>query len=248
MRYFSICVVTCIVILIYSVNLTYAFDATLAWDANSETDLAGYKVYYGTTAGGPYSGSGSSEGASPIVVPLSSLLNRSSPEFTVHGLADGTYYFVATAYNTGGLESGYSNEVSAQASIPFTVTEDASVIEAEVATIKTAGGPIQNGWCLWSNGTLGEDISIPETGTYEVVVRAYGSPLGGIWPLMALSVDGAAAETVTVDTDVYKDYSFQVDLTSGVHSIEVSFLNDAWYPGVEDRNLYIDRFVIISPP
>ncbi len=77
--------VTCIVILIYSLNPSYALDVTLAWDANSETNLAGYQVYYGTTAGGPYNGSGSSEGASPIVVPLGSLTTPSSPEFTVHG-------------------------------------------------------------------------------------------------------------------------------------------------------------------
>lgn len=56
-------------------SLGYAMDVTLGWDANSETDLAGYKIYYGTTAGGPYNGSGSSEGASPIVIPLGSLAN-----------------------------------------------------------------------------------------------------------------------------------------------------------------------------
>jgi hypothetical protein len=38
-----------------------------------------------------------------------------------------------------------------------------------------------------------------------------------------------------------------VELTDGIHSIGVSFLNDAYDPGVEDRNLYVDRFVIISP-
>jgi hypothetical protein len=81
-----------------------------------------------------------------------------------------------------------------------------------------------------------------------VVVRAYGEPLGGIWPLMALNVDGVAGETATVDRGVYRDYSFQVELEPGVHSIGVSFLNDAWNPGVEDRNLYLDRLVIISPP
>ena len=124
----------------------------------------------------------------------------------------------------------------------------ALVIEAEDATIKTAGGLIDGNWCLWSNGTLGESISIPAAGTYEVVVRAYGSPLGGIWPEMALSVDGVGAETVTVDSTEYMDYVFQVDITPGIHTIGVSFLNDAWNPGVEDRNLYLDRFTIISPP
>ena len=85
-------------------------DVTLAWDANSETDLAGYKIYYGKTSGGPYDGSGSTDGASPVVVPLSSLLNPASPEFTVHGLPIGTYCFVTTAYDTEGYESLYSNE------------------------------------------------------------------------------------------------------------------------------------------
>ena len=53
---------------------------------------------------------------------------------------------------------------------------------------------------------------------------------------------------MTVGSDEYADYIFQVDLTAGVHTIGVSFLNDAWNPGVEDRNLYLDRFTIISPP
>ena len=88
----------------------FAMDVNLAWDANSETDLAGYKIYYGKSKGGPYDGSGSTDGASPIVVPLSSLLNPASPEFTVHDLPPGTHFFVATAYDTEGFESLYSNE------------------------------------------------------------------------------------------------------------------------------------------
>ena len=72
--------------------------------------------------------------------------------------------------------------------------------------------------------------------------------MGGIWPLMALNVDGMDAETVTVDSSIYMDYLFEVELDLGVHFTGVSFLNDAYNPGVEDRNLYVDRFVIISPP
>ena len=91
-------------------------DITLAWDANTEPNLAGYKVYYGTAQGGPYKGSGSPDGASPVIVPLSSLQNPANPEYTVHGLPESTYYFVATAYNGEGLESRYSNEATAPVS------------------------------------------------------------------------------------------------------------------------------------
>jgi len=88
---------------------------------------------------------------------------------------------------------------------------------------------------------------IQKTGTYEMVVRAYGSPLGGIWPLMAPSVDDLArqTQTVTVNFREFKDSSFQVELTPGVHSIGAAFLNDA-YNGLEDRNLYVDKIEIRS--
>ncbi|MBZ5499715.1 MAG: fibronectin type III domain-containing protein [Acidobacteriia bacterium] len=79
-----------------------AADVTLAWDPNSETDLAGYKVYYGTsprTYGAPIS------------------LGKQTT-FTVTGLSLGTYYFAVTAYNTAGLESGFSNEVSTTITAP----------------------------------------------------------------------------------------------------------------------------------
>jgi hypothetical protein len=128
------------------------------------------------------------------------------------------------------------------------ITSNILVIEAENASIKTAGGTINKGWELWSNGTVGENVRIPAAGTYEVVVRAFGSRLGGVWPLMALSVDDLVGQPVTVDSAKFADYSFQVELTPGVHSIGVDFLNDAYNPGVEDRNLYLDKFAICSPP
>jgi hypothetical protein len=74
-----------------------AGDVTLAWDANTEADLAGYKIYFGTAS--------RSYGA-PIVI-------GTQTTYTITGLASGTYYFAVTAYNTAGLESSFSNEVSA---------------------------------------------------------------------------------------------------------------------------------------
>jgi len=89
----------------------YGLDVTLAWDANTEPDLAGYRLHYKTDApGAPYTGTGATEGDSPIDV-------FDVTQFTVHGLTDGvTYYFVVTAYDSENNESGYSNEVSYDAS------------------------------------------------------------------------------------------------------------------------------------
>ena len=73
-----------------------AAQVTLAWDANTEPDVSGYNLYLGTSSG--------AYGA-PINV-------GNVNTFTVTGLADGkAYFFVMTAYDTFGNESGYSNEV-----------------------------------------------------------------------------------------------------------------------------------------
>jgi hypothetical protein len=56
-------------------------DVKLQWDPNSETNLAGYKVYIGTA---------SRTYGVPITIGL-------QPTYTVSGLAPGTYYFAVTA-------------------------------------------------------------------------------------------------------------------------------------------------------
>ncbi len=71
--------------------------ATLSWDANSESDLAGYKVYLGT-ASGVY--------GTPADV-------GNVTTFQIVNFSQGqTYYFPVTAYDSSGNESGFSNEVS----------------------------------------------------------------------------------------------------------------------------------------
>ena len=90
-----------------------AMDVTLKWDANQESDLAGYKIYYGNFSGSPYDGTGAGQGSSPIFVPLGNLDDPDNPQLTITGLDEQeVYYFAVTAYNTKSLESDYSNEVS----------------------------------------------------------------------------------------------------------------------------------------
>ena len=97
----------------FAVTQSYALDVTLGWDANAEPDLAGYKVYYKTgSSGPPYNGTGADQGSSPVTVPIRDLADADNPGYTVSGLSDSEVsFFVVTAYDTEGLESGYSNEV-----------------------------------------------------------------------------------------------------------------------------------------
>lgn len=70
---------------------------TLAWDANSETNIAGYRLYYGTQVG-----------SHPTMVDVGK-----STTWQLRSLTDAQkYYFVVTAYNTAGLESLPSPEIS----------------------------------------------------------------------------------------------------------------------------------------
>jgi len=93
------------------VSTASAASATLAWDHNQENDLAGYRLYYGS-AGGNYS----------KVIDVGN-----NNQHKVSGLAAGaTYYFAVTAYNTQGLESDYSTELSHTIGvITYTITASA---------------------------------------------------------------------------------------------------------------------------
>jgi hypothetical protein len=122
------------------------------------------------------------------------------------------------------------------------------VIEAETAAIRTEGGPYAGGgWNLWSSGRVGQPLRFQNAGSYGVVVRAWGSVAGGVWPEMALLVDGKAVKTVTVGRREPEDYRFNMELSAGVHEIAVAFLNDALV-GQEDRNLYLKQLTVTPPP
>jgi hypothetical protein len=122
----------------------------LVWDANTESDLAGYRVHYGTAS-----------------APYSSILAISSPTATISNLTNGyTYTFAVTAYNTAGAESPYSDSIS------YTVGSDELVPTAVLANISTRAD-VQTGDNVTIGGFIIQGV-IPK----KVALRALGPSLG----------------------------------------------------------------------
>lgn len=100
----SLILAICLVVCCFFGSQALAGSATVSWNANTESDLSYYKVYYGTS---PRSSSCTSGCYS------SSLNVGNVTSYTFSNLTNGsTYYFAVTAVDTGGLESGYSEEKS----------------------------------------------------------------------------------------------------------------------------------------
>jgi hypothetical protein len=105
---------------------------TLVWDPNSETNLAGYKVYWGA-APREY----------PNVANVGNVTN-----YTATNLAHSRiYYFAATAYNTNGVESDFSEEVMA-------ATPGIRLLTNTVQRASSPGGP-------WTNVAM-QVVEIPD--------------------------------------------------------------------------------------
>lgn len=86
-----------VLVLVVMVGFAHGASVRVNWNANSEPDLAGYRVYYGTL--------------SRTYVEMRDVGRVTSAD--VEGLSQGrTYYFAVTAYDASGNESAFSNEAS----------------------------------------------------------------------------------------------------------------------------------------
>src|SRR6184192_3316380 len=101
-------------------GISFAGDVNLAW--NASTGAAGYKVHFGTASG--------AYGTSVDV--------GTRTTYTVTGLAAGTYYFAVTAYDSSGVQSGFSNEATAAVTGGDTTPPVISAVSSSSVTFSSA--------------------------------------------------------------------------------------------------------------
>lgn len=148
---------------------------TLAWDPNPDSNLAGYKVYYGT-ASGSYS----------IVVDVGNWTT-----LTISSLEAGkTYYFAATAYAASGEESSKSNEIRYDTSVPDShlLSAAGGSNDKSSYTINASAGP---------NGSISPsgNITVLKGSSKAFVIR----PNFG-YRIVRVNIDGACIDYVTSHT------------------------------------------------
>ncbi|MBI2298356.1 MAG: hypothetical protein HYU66_05285 [Armatimonadetes bacterium] len=98
---------------------------------------------------------------------------------------------------------------------------------------------------LASTGTVTGPIDVPAAGSYVIAVTGWGSPCNQVFPVVAVSVDGAALGEVYLGSRAPADYGVAARLTAGRHTLLLRFTNDANSP-TEDRNAFLDRIRVVA--
>lgn len=162
----------------------FATNVALQWSPDTDTSVVGYKVYYqADSSTQPFTGTGATNGASPINV--SNLTSA-----TISGLDPShAYYFAITAYNAAGVESSYSNIASIPETQPPTVSITSPTSGASVSgTVSVTASASDNVGVtkveFYVNGALmATDTTTPyvyswntaglAAGTYTLMAKAY---------------------------------------------------------------------------
>ena len=93
-------------------------------------------------------------------------------------------------------------------------------------------------------GSASQTIDFPAAGNYRIGVRARGTPCFGVYPVARITVDGQPCGEVSV-TDRWETTGVAGEATKGKHRVSVAFINDASDPPREDRNLFVDKVLIV---
>jgi hypothetical protein len=196
---------------------------TIAWDRNTESNLAGYIVSYGTAAG---------QYTQTADVGLSTTWSLNVTDTK-------TYYFRVQAYNTEGVRSGYSNEASGSAGVTTTPppapagSRPIMAIDLPVKNSTVQPGFVIAGWAADLGSTSGSGVDAvhvwaypnPGSGTPPVFVGAgkmgYNRPdVAAAFGAAQVALSGFNVTTADLAPGVY-------DLTIFAHSVIAGTFNNS---------------------
>jgi tetratricopeptide (TPR) repeat protein len=109
------------------------------------------------------------------------------------------------------------------------------------------GGP---GWMsVHSNATFDLPVMAPEAGWYRVVLNAYATPSGPLWPVLEISVPPAPPVIHYINDRAPHFHTVIVFLEEGENTLRLTYTNDSvrLVPG-QDRNLVLCDLWVAEQP
>ncbi len=226
-------------IILVLVSRAFAGSATVSWDANTESDLSGYNIYYGTNSG-----------SYDDVVNVGNNISWFVNNLTVNVI----YYFVVTAYDFSGNESEFSDEVSTTISpdnrqpSPWQISLWNNVVPSEEITLEVVAQEDEtlddSGWTVWGHANR----EIKEAGIFILnpdnllVMVSFDAKIIGEGSCLA-SPRSIRIEPQGLVWRIRTTWE-EVKFTSAASRIFINYFDDCWIPNESDANLRIENIQI----
>ncbi|MGQ9519375.1 MAG: carbohydrate-binding domain-containing protein [Candidatus Fervidibacter sp.] len=98
---------------------------------------------------------------------------------------------------------------------------------------------------MGTNGFIEAKIEIVKAGRYRIGIWAKGTSLEGVYPIVAIELDGKELGRVECKSDDWSVHFINAYLPQGAYTLRLRFINDAYNPQKgEDRNLWVDKIEI----
>ena len=116
------------------------------------------------------------------------------------------------------------------------------IIQAEKMTRGYGQPELRDGEVhMYANASITTAVDFPAAGEYAFIVRGSGTPVAGVYPQVAISIDGQRRCSVVIAGEQPGEYVATARVSAGRHEVALAFVNDAWAPERgEDRNVSLD--------